>query len=288
MKAPSLDRIRALEALLRTRSPAGAAAELGVTPYTAARALEQLRSELNDQLLMQRGDQMILTRRAEQLVDSLGETLGALDRLLEDEGKHARRATAAIAMSDEFVLALAPALVRRIAAESPQTTLKLLPYEHDRLAQDLARHAIDVAVAADPPSRQGLASTVLYQETYVCITADRAPLTLDRYLDAAHVATSSHAANTAIDLALARDGHRRKIVAHVPHLAALLQAVESQGFCATLPVRSALAMRPANLFIQPPPLPIPDRRVLLIWHRKCEQDPHNRWLRDTLISASKR
>jgi DNA-binding transcriptional LysR family regulator len=53
-------------------------------------------------------------------------------------------------------------------------------------------------------------------------------------------------------------------------------------------VRSALAMRPVNLFIQPPPVPIPDRRVLLIWHRKCEQDPHNRWLRDTLIAASKR
>lgn len=288
MKAPSLDRIRALEALLRTRSPSSAAAELGVARSTATKTLGQLRTELNDQLLMRRGDQMVLTRRAQRLLSPLGETLGALDRLLEEDGRQARRTRAAVAMRDEFVLALAPTLVKRLAAESPQTALKILPYEHHSLAEDLGRRTIDMAVAVDPPRSDELVSAVLYKEAFVCVTADRNPLTLDRYLSAAHVTMRSHSGNASVDAALSHNGYKRRVIAQVPHLAALLRAAESEGLCATLPVRVVLAMRPASLFVHTPPVDIPDRRVMLTWHRECDQDPDNRWLRDVLMSASER
>jgi DNA-binding transcriptional LysR family regulator len=288
MKAPSLDRIRALEALLRTRSPTSAAAELGVTRSTAAKTLSHLRTELNDQLLMRRGDQMVLTRRAQRLLNPLGETLDALDKLLEDGGKPASRTRVAIAMRDEFVLALAPALVTRLAAESPQTTLKILPYTHHNLVDELAQRTIDVAVAVDPPKSPSLVTTLLYKEAFVCMTVQRGPLTLDRYLKAAHVTTTSHSGNAGVDAALGYKGYKRRIAAHVPHLAALLQAVESEGLCATLPLRVVLAMRPAKSFSHPPPIPIPDRRVMLAWHSECDPDPDNRWLRDVLMSASAR
>jgi DNA-binding transcriptional LysR family regulator len=288
MKAPSLDRIRALEALLRTRSPTSAAAELGVARSTATKTLGQLRTELNDQLLMRRGDQMVLTHRGQLLLNSLGDTLGALDRLLEDGDNPGSRTRAAIAMRDEFVLALAPALVTRLAAESPQTTLKILPYTHQHLVDDLAQRTIDVAVAVDPPRSPDLVTAVLYKEAFVCMTMERAPLTLERYLDMGHVTTTSHSGNAGVDAALGAKGYKRRIVSHVPHLAALLQAVESEGLCATLPLRVVLAMRPAKSFVHTPPVPIPDRRVLLAWHRERDADPDNRWLRDVLMSASTR
>jgi DNA-binding transcriptional LysR family regulator len=231
---------------------------------------------------------MVLTRRAQRLLNPLGETLGALDRLLEDGDKTASRTRAAIAMRDEFVLALAPALVTRLAAESPQTTLKILPYTHQNLIDDLARRTIDVAVAVDPPKNSRLVTALLYKEAFVCMTAEREPLTLKEYLKAGHVTTTSHSGNAGVDAALAYQGYKRRIVAHVPHLAALLQAVESEGLCATLPLRVVLAMRPAKSFIHAPPLPIPDRRVMLAWHRGCDPDPDNRWLRGVLVSASTR
>jgi DNA-binding transcriptional LysR family regulator len=286
MKAPSVDRIRALEALLRTRSPTSAAAELRVARATAKRTLEEWRAELNDQLLMRRGNQLVLTRRAENLVGTLGETLGALDRLLEGDGAQAERANAAISMRDEFVLALAPALLKRLATDHPQTTLKILPYEHHTLLEELDRRSIDLAVAVDPPRSTELVTKLLYREPFVCVTADRTRLTAERYLSAAHVAMTSYGANAAVDAALARHGYKRRIAAYVPHLAALLQAVESEGLYATLPIRPLLAMRPAKLFVHPAPIPIQERRVLLAWHRKCERDPKNRWLRSLLTSVS--
>lgn len=286
MKAPSLDRIRTLEALLRTRSPASAAAELGVARSTASKTLGQLRTELNDQLLMRRGDRMVLTSRAEGLLSSLGETLNALDKLLEQDVRKTSRRRAAIAMRDEFVLVLAPALVRRLAAERPQTTLNILPYEHHSLAEGLGRRTIDVAVTVDPPRTSELVTVLLYREAFVCITADRAPLTLERYLSAEHVTATSHSGNPAVEAALAHKGYKRRIAAQVPHLAALLHAAESERLVATLPVRVVLAMRPARLFVHAPPLRIPDRRVMMAWHRECDQDPDNRWLRGVLLAAS--
>jgi DNA-binding transcriptional LysR family regulator len=286
MKAPSVDRIRALEALLRTRSPTSAAAELHVARATAKRTLEEWRAELNDQLLMRRGNQLILTRRAESLVSTLGEALGTLDRLLEGEPEQAERANAAISMRDEFVLTLAPALLKRLATDHPQTTLKILPYEHHAPIEDLDRRIVDLAVVVDPPRSSEIVTKLLYTEPFVCVTADRAPLTPERYLSAAHVAMTSYGANAAVDAALARHGYKRHIAVYVPHLTALLQAVESDGLYATLPIRPLLAMRPAKLFVHPAPIPIPERSVLLAWNRKCERDPKNRWLRNLVLSVS--
>jgi DNA-binding transcriptional LysR family regulator len=271
---------------LRTRSSSSAALELGVTLSTVSKTLGQLRSELNDQLLMRRGARTILTRRAQRLVEPLGATLGALDRLLEDDGKQTRRASAAIAMRDHCALALAPAFMRRLAAESPQTALKILPYEGNRLLDELMRGAVDVAVTADPPNVRDLTTELLYRETFVCVTGDRASLTLEQYLRAAHVATS-HRGSALIDAAVARLGYKRRIVAHVPNFATLLQAVESRGLCATLPWGVILAGHPPNLFVHPAPFVIPDLLISMVWHRRREQDPEIRWLRDLLLSVSK-
>jgi DNA-binding transcriptional LysR family regulator len=262
-----------------------AAVELGVTPSAVQKRLDQLRAELKDQLLIRRGDRTMLTRRAECLVEPLGATLRALDTLFAEDQKQQSRANATIAMRDQFVLTLAPRLMRQLAAESPHTTLKILSCEYERLVDELIRGTADVAVAADPPNIRDLLTTPLYREKFVCVTGDRAPLTLERYLRAAHVAMS-HSGSALIDETLARRGYKRRIVAQVPHFAALLRAVESQGLCATLPCGVVVAMHPSNLFVHNPPLAIPDLQVSMVWHRRREQDPDNRWLRSVLMSAA--
>lgn len=285
MKAPSLDRLRALEALLRTKSASSAAIELGVTPSTIQKTLGQLRTELKDQLLIRRGDQTMLTRRAERLIEPLGATLRALETLFDDDVRQAQRAHVAIAMRDQFVLALAPAVMRRLAAERPDTTLNILPYHRDRLLEEMMRGSVDVAVATDPPKVRELIDAPLYRETFVCLTCERAPLTLEAYLRTGHV-TTAHSGSALIDGALARMGYKRKIVAYVPHFAALLRVVASQRLCATVPSSVVRAMQPHTVYVHPAPLAIPDLPVSLVWHRTREADPDNRWLRDVLMAAA--
>jgi DNA-binding transcriptional LysR family regulator len=251
-----------------------------------SKALARLRAELNDALLVRRGDRMILTPRAERLANPLGGALSTLGKLLHDSGMEARPRTVSIAMRDQFVVALTPALMRELAAASPETTLNIVPYERDRLVDDLARGTVDLAVAVDPPNAPDLIGTLLYRERFVCLTPERQPPTPADYASAWHVATTSHIGYSGIDAALARKGCARRIAAHVPYFAALVHVAESQGLFATLPLRVVEALKPRKLFVHALPIAVPGFRVSMVWHRRCDQDAENRWLRGLLRRAA--
>ena len=166
---PSLDRLEVLESLLRTKSPTASARELGVTQSAVSKTLAVLRGELADPLLLRRGDTMLLTPRAERLLAPLSSSLNALRSVVTDTAEPSGAATATLALRDQFVVSLGPAILRIVAKESPRTVVRFLAYERERVADDLARGAIDVAVAVDPPEAPGLRQSVLYRETFVCV-----------------------------------------------------------------------------------------------------------------------
>ncbi len=283
----TIDHLRVLEALLRTRSPTAAARELGVSQSAVSKSLAQLRATLGDELLIRHGDGMVLTPRAAQLANPLGATLRELRRLLQDNGLRSRPSTVNVSMRDQFALALGPALLRQLARERSGTALNILPYDRERLSDDLARGAMDVAVAVDPPDAVGLIGTTLYRESFVCLTPHSSPPTLEQYLSAPQVATTAHAGYSGIDAALARKGYARRIVAFVPYFAALVHLAETQGLYATLPRRVVEALRPQRAFLHPLPLVIPGFRVSMVWHRRCDRDPDNLWVRNLLVASAK-
>src|SRR5580698_8542054 len=160
---PSLDRLEVLESLLRTKSPTASARELGVTQSAVSKTLAVLRGELADPLLLRRGDTMVLTPRAERLLAPLSSSLNALRSVVTDTAEPSGPATATLALRDQFVVSLGPAILRIVARESPRTVVRFLAYERERVMDDLARGAIDVAVAVDPPEAPGLRQSVLYR-----------------------------------------------------------------------------------------------------------------------------
>ena len=172
---PSLDRLEVLESLLRTKSPTASARELGVTQSAVSKTLAILRDELADPLLLRRGDTMVLTPRAERLLAPLSSSLNALRSVLADTAEPSGPATATVALRDQFVVALGPAILRIVAKESPRTVVRFLAYERERVADDLARGSIDVAVAVDPPEAPGLRQSVpLSRDVRVRRTATQA------------------------------------------------------------------------------------------------------------------
>jgi DNA-binding transcriptional LysR family regulator len=189
-------------------------------------------------------------------------------------------------MRDQFVLTLAPRLLQRLAQGNPGSTLNIVAYERERVLDELARGAVDIAVAVDPPDAPGLIATTLYRETFVCLTPHRRPPTLAQYLNSRHVATTAHMGYSGIDAALARHGYQRRIAAYVPYFAALVHVAESEGLYATLPRRVVEAMTPRHAFVHALPIAIPGFRVSMVWHRRCEHDEGSRWLRGLLAAAA--
>jgi DNA-binding transcriptional LysR family regulator len=283
---PSLDRLEVLESLLRTKSPTASARELGVTQSAVSKTLAVLRAELADPLLLRRGDTMVLTPRAERLRAPLSSSLNALRGMLADTAEPSGPATATLALRDQFVVSLGPAVLRIVAKESPRTVVRFLAYERERVAEDLARGAIDVAVAVDPPESPGLRQSVLYRETFVCIAPQREPLTLSAYLGAGHLSTTAHAGYSGVDQVLSERGHSRRIVASTSFFATAAHLADELGLVATLPSRVARAVRLRRSYVHPVPFAVPPFPSRLIWDARAEVDPANRWVRDVVRRAA--
>jgi DNA-binding transcriptional LysR family regulator len=282
---PSLDRLEVLESLLRTKSPTASARQLGVTQSAVSKTLAVLRGELADPLLLRRGDTMVLTPRAERLLAPLSSSLNALRNVLADTAEPSGPATVTLALRDQFVVSLGPAILRMVAKESPRTVVRFLAYERERVADDLARGSIDVAVAVDPPEAPGLRQSVLYRETFVCVAPQRRPLTLRAYLSAGHITTAAHAGYSGVDQVLSERGHVRRIVASTSFFATAAQLADELGLVATLPSRVARAVRLRRSHVHPVPFPLPAFSSRLIWDGRAEVDPANRWVRDVLRRA---
>ena len=284
---PALDRLEVLESLLRTKSPTASARELGVTQSAVSKTLAVLRDELSDPLLLRRGDTMVLTPRAERLLTPLSSSLNALRSVLTDTAEPSGPASVTLALRDQFVVSLGAAVLRIVARESPRTDVRFLAYERERVADDLARGAIDVAVAVDPPEASGLRQALLYRETFVCIAPQKKPLTLRAYLDAGHVTTSAHAGYSGVDHVLAERGHMRRIVATTSFFATAAQLADEVGLVATLPSRVVRAVCLQRSYVHELPFAVPAFSSRMVWDARADRDPTNGWVRDVLKRAGR-
>jgi DNA-binding transcriptional LysR family regulator len=285
-RMPSLDRLEVLESLLRTKSPTVSAHELGVTQSAVSKTLAVLRGELADPLLLRRGDTMVLTPRAVRLLAPLSSSLNVLRSVLADTAEASGPATATLALRDQFAVSLGPAILRIVAKDSPRTVVRFLAYERSRVADDLARGAVDVAVAVDPPEAPGLRQSVLYRETFVCVAPQRKPLTMRDYLGAGHVTAAAHTGYSGVDQVLAQRGHVRRIVASTSFFAAAALLADELGLVATLPSRVARAVCLRRSHVHSLPFAVPAFSSRLIWDRRAELDSANRWVREVLRRAA--
>ncbi len=285
---PSLNHLVVLEALLRTRSPTAAARELNVTQSAVSKTLAALRRQLGDPLLLRRGDAMIPTPRAEQLAGPLAASLRSLRGLVTDSPADPGPAVAVIAMRDQFVVSLGAALLRAVASRSPQTQVRFVSYDRDRIGDELARGAVDVAIAVDPPDRPGLRQTVLYHEQFVCVALPRKRLTLRSYLAEDHVVATAHAGYAGIDATLGKMGYRRHIVAYTTYFAAALHLADELGILATLPSRVASSLPLRRLKAYPLPVALPGFTCRMVWDARVDTDARNRWLRDSIRALAPR
>ena len=116
-----------LLALLETRSVTDAATAVGLSQPALSHTLRRLRRLLGDELLVRQGGTMILTPRAEQLVEPVRRALQQSARALRpqpfDPATDARTITLAMTTSTAFVLA--PLLMTVLAERAPHIVLRL-------------------------------------------------------------------------------------------------------------------------------------------------------------------
>ncbi len=299
-----LNLLRIFDVVMAEGSLTRAAQTLAMTQPAVSHAMKRLRVAVGEDLFTRTAYGMRPSARAEQLWPLVRQTLGELRQALAPEGFDPVHDTVhfRLAMADATAALLSPGLVHTIEAEHLAVTLRVLPLTTRDPRQLLEAGDADLAVGYFPEVMQTLTALGresplmherLYDTRYVCVMRRGHPLAaqamdLDVYCAAPHLLVSFSGRPIGyVDQALAGLGRRRRIVLTVNQFFTAgrvvthsdLLTVLPEGFVEATGYRRELVTRELPLQMRPV-------QVDMLWHRRQDTHPAQRWLREQVLLAA--
>lgn len=303
-----LNLLRVFDEVMAERSLTRAARNLAMTQPAVSNALRRLRDTLNDELVVRAGYGVEPTPFATTVWPAVREALGGLRAALAPSTFDPATAEVSfvVSMADTSATQLMPALIKRIEAEAPNVSLRILPLTTRDPRKALEDGELDMTIGYFPAvmaeitlrgmqdgSPAPIAAQRLYDGRYVCVMRRDHPLTwqtlsLDAYCEAHHLLVSFTGRPFGfVDEALASINRSRRIVLTVNQFFTAGQVVRNSDLLTVLPEHFVSATGfERELAIRPLPLEVPRFHVDLLWHRRRQHDPGHQWLRGALIQAA--
>ena len=276
--------LQLLVAVVNAGSVTGAAQSLGITQSAVSHQLDKLRAITGDALFVKSGRGIVATARAGELALQARELLRQLQGFAQAETfDPARwRATVTIAANDFQREVLLPALARRLREQAPGVALRVIPSDVPSL--EMLRDGVcDLAISPRPPEGSDIVQRRLFEDRYIVFfdaSVRAAPTSLKEYLAADHITVVYEPRRTLhLDRTLEARGLHRRFALMVPGFGALPALLRDSPLLATAP--SLLAGRfLAGFGTSEVPTTCPALPMYLIWHRRHQDDPAHRWLRE--------
>jgi LysR family transcriptional regulator, nod-box dependent transcriptional activator len=276
-----------LKALLHERNVTRAAKRIHLSQSAMSRALDRLRSELGDELLVRVGRNYELTPRGTALMSELGQIMPRLARLWEGEPFSPAQSEAKIrlAMTDDASSVVLPQLAEILGRLAPGITLEVVPW-HERTHEDnLATQLILSPLAAPATFR----FEPLFEDSFVCVAGrklkrGKGAISMKEYLTFRHVSIETQPnQQNLIDRSLAEAGLRRHVALHLPYFQAAIRVLEATDLVLTMPARIAEPTLAALNFQRlKAPKEIPHIRYSMVWHPRFDSDLLHIWIRETV------
>jgi DNA-binding transcriptional LysR family regulator len=269
-----------------------AAEILHITQPAVSNALNRLRETVGDPLFVRTAKGMRPTPLAHNLVEPVRAALRQLDTCLRQRDRFDPASAARvfrISAGDIAEPMFLPALTAHLERHCPGIRLEVLFAERNHAPLEMAAGNLDVAIDAPLLSHPELNSIRLLRDDYVCaLRRDhplaREPLTLARYLSLRHIHISSRVRGSGhVDIALRALGQRRDIAVRLQHYVAAQAVIAATDFALSAP-RGMVAQWDVTLL--PLPFETAAQELNVFWHKSAEDDPANRWLRETLLQVT--
>jgi DNA-binding transcriptional LysR family regulator len=281
--------LRLLLEVYDTQSVTQAAARLETTQSAVSHGLERLRAITGDALFVRAGRGIAPTAQAQRLADRARQLLEALR-----DFNHAAPFEPA-RLSQAFTLAandlqrdlLLPALARRLRAQAPEVSLRIINSNAPQPAL-LRQPDCDLVITPRPPDAGDIVQQRLFGDRYRVFydaAQRRAPASVVDYLAAEHVTVLYEPGRVLdVDRWLQDQGIERRFAARVPGMGALGAMLRGGPWLATAPALLAVgALR--GLASAPVPVPTPPLSMYMVWHQRLQNDPAHRWLRANLLAC---
>jgi LysR family transcriptional regulator, nod-box dependent transcriptional activator len=287
-----LNLLVALDALLDERSVSLAADRIFLSQSATSSALGRLREYFGDELLVVKGRQMVLTARAEQLVDPVRAVLEQIRSTIAvsppfDPATCDR--TLRIMASDYMTEVLLSQVFVSLADEAPLMRFEIQPMTEGPV-DSLERGFVDLLLTVDFGMTSDHPSQILFGDDYVVIgcaenPAIQGPMTKELYFQLGHVTSRFGKARVPAfdDWFMRRQKQQRRIEIVAPSFLSLPGLVVGSKRIATIHRR--LANRIADklpLIVRELPLDMPPIREGAQWHLSNNNDAAIRWFVEKL------
>lgn len=299
LRRHDLNLLISLHSLLEERSVTKAAKRAGVTQSAMSHQLKRLREGFGDPLFISTPGGLVPTPALEALEEPLRDTLTALERLMRP-GERFDPATSdahfVLATSDAVELMGLPTILDALSDEAPGIKVSSVPRTTD-VAELLRRGDVHLAIGPGGGSVPGidlarpeLQQRKLMDEGFRVLVRDGHPRvrrrpSRKRYLELGHLLVSpTGRPGGVVDAVLARTGERRTVVHQVSHFVTAPFVIARTDLILTCPegfAKEACRLAPLRHFA--PPLELPRTQIYLYWHRRFQNDPAHRWLRDFAV-----
>lgn len=291
-----LNLLVALDALLSERSVSLAADRICLSQSATSSALGRLREYFADDLLVQKGRQMVLTARAEGLVEPVRAVLEQIRTTIAvpppfDPATSER--TIRIMASDYMTEVLLAGAMTDLQGQAPgmrfeiQSLTEVLLDSLERGAIDLLV-TIDYAISADHPSQ------ILFEDDYVVVgwngnPAMAEPMTKEQYFEMGHVTARFGRARVSAfeDWFVRRQKRQRRIEIVTHSFLSMAGLVIGSNRIATMHRRLATRMAEyLPLTLREVPMDIPPIREAIQWHISSNNDPAIRWVVERIVAGA--
>jgi DNA-binding transcriptional LysR family regulator len=283
--------LRLLLHLTEEESITRAAENLGVTQSAVSHMLTRLRTIVGDPVVVKSGRGVVATAHAKAMADRARELLDELREFSHagafEPGELTDQIT--IAANDLQRDLLLPELLRRLKAEAPGVTLRVIPSDIPTL--DMFRtNQCWLAISPRPPDGIEIKQKRLFEDRYIVFydgEQRQAPRSLQEYCAAEHVTVSyTSTQHLGIDRHLENAGIMRRFAVEVPGFAGIPAFIHGSNRLTTLPSLlrhdQLRSLQHCELPVQSPPLP-----VYMIWHMRYQHDPAHLWLRNHLDEVTR-
>lgn len=292
IRSIDLNLLPILDALLRHRSATLAARELDMSQSALSTALSRLRHLLGDELFVRTGRGLKPTARASALAEPVAGILESVrDRVMQGPSFDPARATREfrIAHSDVGAYVMWPRIVRAVRADAPGVRLVLRTPGADAMASGLSEGQIDLAIGSFPHLPESLFQQRLFDRKNVALVSRShrlagRPLTKREFAMAPQVVVrGASGIQQHIDEALREHGLQRVDCIELPSYLMIPPMLEAGDFLAVLPGQLADAFaHHGDFVVLKLPIPLPPSTIRMHWHRRFNDDPGNRWLRQVV------
>ena len=291
-----LNLLVALDALLTERSVSLAADRLCLSQSATSSALGRLRDYFGDELLVVKGRHMILTARAEELIEPVRAVLEQIRTTVAvappfDPATADRQLR--IMASDYSTQVLLSGALAQLEQDAPLMRFEIQPMQ-DNPIEAIERGYIDLlltidyAISADHPSQ------IVFEDDYVVVgwsenPAMQQPMTRELYFSLGHVTARFGKARVPAfeDWFVRRQKQQRRVEVVAPTFLSLPGLVANTHRIATLHRRMAeMVVRNMPLVMREMPFDIPPIREALQWNIANNNDRALRWVVERFAAAA--